>query len=363
MNLNTAVFRQIRSGVMTVQDKPACNLTRQGYESGACIVNVAKGDARACEATLMEAEGRIFRLIKSLHLSRPENYLSIYQSGCNISCRKCHSWNFSRYADGEWMNPEDILNVCLEYEEHITLWEPRERATAWHAHDSCRCCGSCVLYDKRPDSCPGVLAPEDIKLSPQGFGPVRNIVGFTGGDLTCRPKFYADCARLIKERTKLWLLLETNGYGLTTENLDLLAEAGVDAFWLDIKAHGRDVHKSLTGVFNDRILKLPEQMLKRDFVLEVLSLYIPGLVEEDDLKLIAELLASVNPDIPFTILAFFPEYLMKDYRSPTVHEMIRAYETVKKAGLTMVRLGNTGVFARTERDRSVLADHVRDGDY
>ena len=26
----------------------------------------------------------------------------------------------------------------------VNLEEPRERATAWHAQESCRCCGSCV---------------------------------------------------------------------------------------------------------------------------------------------------------------------------------------------------------------------------
>ena len=36
-----------------------------------------------------------------------------------------------------------------------------------------------------------------------------NIVGFTGGDLTCRPNFYARCAQLIKENTELWVLVES----------------------------------------------------------------------------------------------------------------------------------------------------------
>jgi pyruvate-formate lyase-activating enzyme len=291
-------------------------------------------------------------------LSRPENYLSVYQSGCNMSCRKCHSWEFSQVADGDWMTPADIAEEAAAYDRQVTLREPRERATAWHAHDSCRCCGSCVLYRKRPESCPGLLALEAVVYSPQGFGPARNIVAFTGGDITCRPEFYAECTRLIKERGDLWVLLESNGYGLTLQNLDRYRDAGVDAFWLDLKAFDPEKHKWLTGCDNARILKLPGEMTRRGFVLEVLSLYIPGLVEADELESIAGLIAEVDRSIPFTILAFFPEYRMQEYRSPTAREIVEAYTRVKGKGLEAVCLGNVGVFARTERDLEYLVESV-----
>lgn len=198
--------------------------------------------------------------------------------------------------------------------------------------------------------CPGVLAPEQITLGPQGYGPARNIVAFTGGDLTCHPHFYAEFARQLKAETKLWLLIETNGWGLTPKNLDLLQKAGVDAFWLDIKAFDEKVHRWLTGCSNRWILKLPDEILRRGFVLEVLSLYIPGLVETNQLKQIAELLASACKDIPFTILAFFPAYKMAKFRAPNTEEMIDAYAAAGAAGLKNVHLGNLGVFARTQAE-------------
>jgi pyruvate-formate lyase-activating enzyme len=200
-------------------------------------------------------------------------------------------------------------------------------------------------------------------LSPQGFGPARNIIAFTGGDVTCCPEFYRECARLIKTHTKLWLLLETNGYDLTPRNLDDLRADGVEAFWLDIKAFRPETHAWLTGCRNDRILTLPAEMIKRGFVLEVLSLYIPGLVEAKELGKIGRLLAGVDPEIPFTILAFFPEYRMKAFRSPTVEEMAPAYGEVKSAGLKNIRLGNLGVFARNPSDLAYLASRVDSGCY
>jgi len=257
----------------------------------------------------------------------------------------------------------DVLKACKEYERGVTIREPRERATAFHAHESCRCCGACVMHGKRSSLCPRMIQKKDIVLSPQGWGPARNIVAFTGGDLTCCPEYYADCARLIKAETDLWILIETNGYGLTPQNLDILKEAGVDSFWLDMKAYDGTDHKWLTGCFNRNILKLPEEIVKRDFVLEVLSLYIPNLVETPQLKKIARLLFDINPEIPFTILAFFPEHQMKRYKSPKVSEMISAYNEVKAIGLVNVRLGNTGIFATSEEDHHLLKEKVGAGNY
>ncbi|MFC1830153.1 radical SAM protein [Thermodesulfobacteriota bacterium] len=335
-----------------------CRLKEKGFSPGSCRVTTNGKASLACQATLKHENNEIHRRITSIHLSRPENYLSIYQSGCNFSCRKCHSWYFSKQTDGKWYTPKEILKEAIAYEKHVTLVEPREKATAWHAHDTCKCCGSCVIHGERPASCPGVLKPEAITLSPQGFGPVRNIAAFTGGDVVCCPEFYDEFTRLIKSHTRLMVLIETNGFGLTPDNLDLLRDSGVDSFWLDIKAHDNKKHKWLTGCTNERILKLPEEIIDRGFVLEVLSLYIPELVETDELEKIARILKTADPSIPFTLLAFFPEYKMKDFKPPTVRQMVEAYRKVKDVGLKNVRLGNLGVFLRTEEDQNYFAANV-----
>jgi pyruvate formate lyase activating enzyme len=340
-----------------------CLRAAKGEKPGSCQVFHREGWSPACQITLRIRNGNLQRRISGIHLSRPENYLSIYQSGCNFSCRKCHSWYFSKIAEGEWYSADEILQACQQYEKQVTLFEPRERATAYHAHDTCRSCGSCVLYGKRSPFCPNVLDPSAILYSPQGFGPARNIVAFTGGDLTCRVEFYAECAERIKGKTRLFLLIETNGYALGPQNLDLLKKAGVDAFWLDIKAYKPEVHRWLTGCGNEGILRAPEEMVRRGFTVEVLSLYIPGVVEADQLVAIAQILVRVDEKIPFTILAFFPEYQMKEYRSPKLEEMVSAYEEVKAQGLKNVRLGNTGIFARQEKDFEILLKRVGRGSF
>jgi pyruvate-formate lyase-activating enzyme len=271
-----------------------------------------------------------------------------------MACRNCHSWEFTQQAQGEWMTPHKILEQAQAYETHVTLREPREKATSWHASDSCRCCGTCLVLGERSPSCPGVLNADAIMQSPQGYGPARNIVAFTGGDLACLPEFYGQSARFIKDQTRMWVIIETNGYGLTPQNLDYLRESGVDSFWLDIKAFDTKKHKWLTGTSNEHILTLPEEMKKRGFVFEALSLYIPDLVDSDELEQIARILMAADPSTPFTILAFFPEYAMREFPKPTAEQMVEAYDRVKKVGLENVRLGNIGVLADSNEDLEYL---------
>jgi pyruvate-formate lyase-activating enzyme len=229
----------------------------------------------------------------------------------------------------------------------------------FHGASMCRGCGSCILHGKPGPLCPGLLALDQIVLSPQGVGPARNIVAFTGGDIACRADFYAQVTERIKERTwNSWVLLESNGWGLTPKNLDLLARAGLDAFWLDIKAYDKAIYRKLCGIDNETVLRAPAEILARGFTLEVLVLFIPGWVETDQITAVARLIADLDAEVPFTILAFFPSYQMLDNPAPTLPQMIEAYEAVREIGLQQVRLGNLGVFARTEEQWVTLLEAV-----
>ena len=328
---------------MTVVSKH-CVLKLQGFEPCGCVT-WSNGVAEIpCRAGLKVVDGEIHRLIYEVVLSRPEDYLSIYQSGCNHNCLKCHSWYFAQHANGSWYSPGDVLREVLRYREQVTVTEPRERATMWHASDLCAHCGSCKVYGEPGPLCPRRLSSDKIVWSPQGWGPARNIVSFTGGDLYCRPEFYVKTFRLIKrEAPELWIHIETNGYGLTPRNLELLYEAGLDSIWLDMKAYDEDIYRMLCGTTNRWVLEVPELARELGIVIEIVLLYIPTLVEHDQIEKFAAKIAEVDKRIPVMLLAFFPEYKLKHLRPPTLEEMIRAYR-VLRSKLENVRIGNIGVF-------------------
>ena len=141
----------------------------------------------ACQATLRFEGGKWYRLIEAAHLSRPEDYFSIYRSGCNHTCLKCHSWYFTQRASGTWMSADDIVKMAAKYAEIVTVREPRWRATMWHATDLRRHCGMCPVgreasaLPERPEARPSDLEPAG------GWGPARNIIAFTGATWHAEP--------------------------------------------------------------------------------------------------------------------------------------------------------------------------------
>ncbi len=330
-------------------------MRQQGFERGSCLVSNSQGSKLACQATLKRENGEYLRLITSMHLSRPEDYFSIYQSGCNHTCLKCHSHTFSQVTKGDWISTSQLAEIIAGYAEDVTVNEPRERSTMYHAGDLCRHCGLCIQGLRHP-WCPQKLETGQVVLSPQGWGPARNIAAFTGGDIVCQAEYYAEATKQIKDACDVWVLIETNGYGLTDENLEILKAGGVDSFWLDIKTYDESIYRKLCGTTNSHILSSIQRAVDTGFILEVLTLFIPSWVETDQHQKIAELIVETDPSIPTTLLAFFPFWRLEEVRSPTLHEMVQSFLVMKEAGLKNLRLGNVGVFARTERDQDFLVN-------
>jgi len=73
----------------------------------------------------------------------------------------------------------------------------------------------------------------------------------------------------------------------------------------------------------------------------VTTLIIPGYNDsQEELKQIAQFLASISKDIPWHISAFYPSYKMLEVSPTPVERLILAYEVGKKAGLKYVYVGN-----------------------
>ena len=156
----------------------------------------------------------------------------------------------------------------------------------------------------------------------------------------------------------MWVLFETNGYALTEPNLAILKEGGVDAFWLDIKAFDPKIYRNLCGTPNTTVLDSISLSYDAGFVLEILTLFIPGWVETDQHTAIAQLIAETDPTIPTTLLAFFPTYHLSHTQPPSLQEMIQSAQAMQQQGLTNLRLGNIGVFVKTQHDYEYLTTHL-----
>ncbi|MEM1562581.1 MAG: hypothetical protein QXE73_05470 [Candidatus Bathyarchaeia archaeon] len=83
-------FNLIVKGLSDLMDKlvmgshfSGCRLVEQGFKPDACLTYCDGEWKPACKATLARRNNTPYRLIHSYTHKSPEQYLSIYQSGCN----------------------------------------------------------------------------------------------------------------------------------------------------------------------------------------------------------------------------------------------------------------------------------------
>lgn len=114
---------------------------------------------------------------------------------------------------------------------------------------------------------------------------------------------------------------------------------------VDIKAFDERVHLALTGVTNRRTLEnfqwLAEESKKYSWPTVVAStLLVPGYVTEDEVASIASFLARVNPDIPYVLLGFAPNFFFDNLPTTSVNHAEEAMRRCREAGLKNVSIGN-----------------------
>jgi len=317
-------------------------------EAEACLVDTDRNGPRpACMVTLRQRDGRWERRLVTSVLSRPEHYLVLNFSGCVLACEGCAVPDFAQQVAGDWAGPDDLALIAEHYAGRVTVEEPQERWTRFHGADLCRGCGHCLTHGRRADLCPGSLVPDQLQHSVLGLGPARNVVAFSGGELTCRPEYLAEAARAIRERAPgLHVMVESHGATLDDHALDVLQDGGVEAVGLTIAAADEGCHRQLTGAGGERVLGLPSRLRERGFTVEVLTELRPGLVERDQLARIATRVADADPRIPVTLLAALPQADDGADRA-TFDQMMDAADGMLDAGLRQFRLGNLGVFCHT----------------
>lgn len=120
----------------------------------------------------------------------------------------------------------------------------------------------------------------------------------------------------------------------------------------DLKAYDDVVHQALTGVSNRRTLENFARAAQRiderpDPPLLIAStLLVPGYVDAAEVSAIAHFVASLNPNIPYALLAFAPNFYMPDLPYTSIQQADEAEAAARAAGLTNVHVGNRHLLTR-----------------
>jgi pyruvate formate lyase activating enzyme len=175
---------------------------------------------------------------------------------------------------------------------------------------------------------------------------------FFGGDPSPQMPHALKTSEVALERVAgriLRICWESNGY-MKREYASRAAELSLESggnIKFDLKSWDDCLNIALCGVSNRPTLENFEA-IGRSFLgarveiplLTASTLLIPGYIDEAEVHSIASFIAEINPEIPYTLLGFYPHFVMSDL--PTT-ERERAYaclEAAKRAGLSKVRIGN-----------------------
>jgi pyruvate formate lyase activating enzyme len=174
---------------------------------------------------------------------------------------------------------------------------------------------------------------------------------YFGGDPSPQLLFAIKASKLAREENKgriLRICWETNGtmnWGLLKEALKLSLESG-GCIKFDLKAWNENLNIALTGVTNKRTIEnfsLAAEKIKErpDPPLVIAStLLIPGYIDEEEIRNIANFIASHDKNIPYALLAFYPHFYMSDLPLTSRVFANRCLKIAKEAGLINVRVGN-----------------------
>lgn len=172
-------------------------------------------------------------------------------------------------------------------------------------------------------------------------------VCFFGGDPSSQmPHTLAAAKHLAQQGVRVcW---ETNGM-MHPKLLNAAVEYSIrtdGCIKFDLKAFDEEVHLALTGVSNRRtkenFARAAQRFIERPELPLVIAstLLVPGYIDVNQVSKIAGFIASINPEIPYALLAFAPNFYMYDLPCTSTRHAREAEAAARRAGLTNVRVGN-----------------------
>ncbi len=172
-----------------------------------------------------------------------------------------------------------------------------------------------------------------------------------GGSPEPQLPFVLRASRLVTQRFTsriLRLCLEWNGAGnekLVSRATELALKSGGNIKY-DLKYFNPNLSKIISGVSNKQSYKNFEKTFDKYYyqrpknpVLSATTLLIPGYVTTEEVESIAKFLSSLDENIPYSLLVFYPKSLLRDLPITPLKQVKDCLEIAKNY-LQNVHLGN-----------------------
>jgi pyruvate formate lyase activating enzyme len=190
-------------------------------------------------------------------------------------------------------------------------------------------------------------------LAQKAFEKRVSCICYFGGDPSPQMPHSLEASRIALEKAEeekriLRVCWETNGYmnpRLAEKAAEYALKSGGNIKF-DLKAWDEPLAIALCGVSNKSTLEnfrmLGEKYYKERPELPVLTastLLVPGYVDAEEVENIAKFISQISPEIPYTLLAFYPCYVMNDLPTTSRKQAQECRQAAEKH-LKNVRMGN-----------------------
>jgi pyruvate formate lyase activating enzyme len=258
----------------------------------ACMTPLKEGMAIRLDP---EAVGRKEpRRILTLMRPPPHFHPSIFTHGCNYACDLCHNWNLTFASTGLTLTPEEaVKRLCLD----------PERDT-W--------------------------------------------VGISGGEPTLNRRWLVAAVRGIRRTVAdIRIQLDTNASILTPDYISELVAAGVTDVSPDLKALHLETFMNVTGVRSKPAARVyletsweSVRILDKTYrgrVMTAVSVPChPRTHSLNELDAMARAIASINPDLPVTLIEYQPAFRRRTWPIAGKKAMEQVKELFESAGVKRV---------------------------
>ena len=217
----------------------------------------------------------------------------------------------------------------------------------------CHACTFDCLYCQNWHFRTETHAPHTVGIADVSAAVTRRTacICYFGGDPSPQIPFLLNVSRkAIEDRSRgiLRICWETNG-SMADSVIGDLATSALDTggcIKFDLKAWNETLHLALTGVTNRQTLRNFRRLARRcperqspPFLIAS-TLLVPGYVEAEEVGHIAAFISALDPQIPYSLLAFHPQHEMRDLPPTSRRQAEACLDAARNAGLKRVRVGN-----------------------
>lgn len=163
------------------------------------------------------------------------------------------------------------------------------------------------------------------------YGKLPTKAMITGGEPALDREFLLNLVTSLRDKGFEEIILMSNGYEIGREEKGNYAaelkEAGLTEAHIDIKAFSDEIHRWYTGKSNKPVLNAVRLLNDTGLELLIQTVYMPGIVDMEEIEQIAIFLSNVNKYMKLRINPFAPAFAFERVtQRPTIEEMERAYK-------------------------------------